>query len=41
MGNHKISPDLKLTAMKMYDKGLMELDILDCVGFKEKAFYRV
>jgi len=42
MGYRKISPDLKLAAMKMYDKGLMDLDdILDCVGFKERTFYRV
>jgi len=42
MGNRKISPDLKLAAMKMYDRGLMDLDdILDCVGFKESTFYRV
>lgn len=42
MGNRKISPDLKLAAMKMYEKGLMDLDdILDCVGFKESTFYRV
>jgi transposase len=42
MGNRKISPDLKFAAMKMYEKGLMDLDdILDCVGFKERTFYRV
>jgi len=42
MGYRKISPGLKLAAMKMYNKGLMDLDdILDCVGFKERTFYWV
>ncbi|KAF8799510.1 hypothetical protein BYT27DRAFT_7050612, partial [Phlegmacium glaucopus] len=42
MPYRKISRDLKLAAMNLYDRGLISLDdILDCVGFSERTFYRV
>lgn len=38
----KISRDLKLAAMNLYERELVSLDdILDCVGFSERTFYRV
>ena len=38
----KISRDLKLAAMNLYERQLVSLDdILDCVGFSERTFYRV
>ena len=42
MGNRKISADLKLAAIKLLERGIMDLDdILDCVGFSARTFYRV
>ncbi|KAF5389058.1 hypothetical protein D9757_004923 [Collybiopsis confluens] len=42
MGNRRISRDLKLCAIQLYKRGLLDLnDILDCVGFSERTFYRV
>ena len=38
----KISWDLKLVAINLYDRELVSLnDILDCVGFSEQTFYHV
>lgn len=38
----KISRDLKLAAMNLYERELVSLDdILDCVGFSKRTFYRV
>ena len=40
MPYRKISRDLKLAAMNLYERGLISLDdILDCVGFSERTFY--
>lgn len=42
MPYRKISQDLKLAAINLYQRGLISLDdILDCVGFSERTFYRV
>jgi len=42
MPYRKISQDLKLAAMNLYEHELVSLDdILDCVGFSERTFYRV
>ena len=42
MPYHKISQDLKLAAMNLYEHELVLLDdILDCVGFSEQTFYHV
>ena len=42
MPYRKISRDLKLAAMNLYERELVSLDdILDCVGFSERTFYRV
>jgi hypothetical protein len=39
MPYRKISRDLKLAAMNLYDRELVSLDdILDCVGFSERTF---
>lgn len=36
-----IPRDLKVCAIKLYENGLLDLeDILDCVGFSERTFYR-
>lgn len=38
----KISRDVKLAAINLYQRGLLELrDILDCVGFSESTFWRI
>lgn len=38
----KISRDVKLCCVNLVEKGLMDLaDILDCVGFSERTYYRV
>ena len=38
----KISPDMKLAAIKLYEKNLLSLDdILDCCGLSERTFWRV
>ena len=38
----KISPDVKLAAIKLYEKNLLSLDdILDCCGLSERTFWRV
>jgi len=42
MPYRKISRDVKLAAMKLYDGGFLPLDdILDCVGFSERTFDRI
>lgn len=42
MPYRKISRDLKLAAMNLYEHELVSLeDILDCVGFSERTFYRI
>jgi transposase len=42
MPYHKNSRDLKLAAMNLYEHNLIPLDdILDCVGFSERTFYRI
>lgn len=42
MGNRRISDDLKVAAMNLYDRRLLRLtDILDCVGFSRRTFQRV
>jgi transposase len=42
MGYRKISADLKLAAIKLYEQHLLDLDdILDCVGFSERTFWRI
>lgn len=42
MGNRRISRDLKLAAVKMYETKLLSLyDILDCVGFSRATFFRI
>jgi len=38
----KISRDVKITAIRLYDLGYLPLyDILDCVGFSRRTFYRI
>ncbi|KIJ96794.1 hypothetical protein K443DRAFT_75646, partial [Laccaria amethystina LaAM-08-1] len=38
----KISADVKLAAMRLYEQNILTLDqILDCVGFSERTFWRV
>jgi transposase len=38
----KISPDVKLAAIRLYERHLLPLqDILDCLGFSERTFYRI
>jgi transposase len=42
MPYRKISPDVKLAAVNLYERDLLPLeDILDCVGFSERTFYRI
>jgi hypothetical protein len=38
----KIYADVKLAAMRLYEQNILTLDqILDCVGFSERTFWRV
>lgn len=38
----KISRDLKICAIYLFERQLLDLnDILDCVGFSERTFYRI
>jgi len=40
MGNHRISPDIKLTAIHLYERQLLPLrQILECVGFSRHTFF--
>ncbi|KAF8500286.1 Homeodomain-like protein, partial [Russula emetica] len=42
MGYHRISRDVKIAAIKLYEQDLLSLDnILDCCGFSERTFYRI
>ncbi|KAG9312613.1 hypothetical protein JVU11DRAFT_7016 [Chiua virens] len=42
MPNHKISPDLKFAALRLYQHELLPfLDILDCLGLSWHTFYHV
>ena len=42
MGNRKISHDVKIAAIWLYEWQLLHLDdILDCCGFSERTFYRI
>ncbi|KAJ7737864.1 hypothetical protein DFH07DRAFT_752822 [Mycena maculata] len=42
MGNRHISRDVKIAAINLYDQGHLTLkQILDCVGFSQRTFYRV
>ncbi|KAF8874798.1 hypothetical protein BD779DRAFT_1427141, partial [Infundibulicybe gibba] len=38
----RISADVKIAAIRLFETGLMRLqDILDCVGFSKRTFYRI
>ena len=42
MGFRKISRDIKVAAVRLYEHQLLSLDdILDCCGFSERTFYRI
>ncbi|KIJ12708.1 hypothetical protein PAXINDRAFT_53527, partial [Paxillus involutus ATCC 200175] len=42
MPNRKISPNVKLTAIRLHQQGLLSLwEILDCVGFARRTFFWV
>jgi len=42
MGYRKISHDVKIATVRLYECGLLELnDILDCCGFSHRTWYRV
>jgi transposase len=42
MGNRKISVDVKLAAIHLYEQGILELhEILNCIGFSRRTFYRI
>lgn len=42
MGNRRISSDLKLAAVKLYERNVLALeDLLDCVGFSRRTFFRI
>ena len=42
MGNRRISPDLKLAAICLYERRLLPLrQILECVGFSQRTFFRI
>ncbi|KAG2343940.1 hypothetical protein BDR05DRAFT_883364 [Suillus weaverae] len=42
MGNRKISPDLKLAAIRLHEWGILTThEILECVGFSRHTFLRI
>ncbi|KAJ7155273.1 hypothetical protein C8R46DRAFT_910685 [Mycena filopes] len=42
MGNRKISRDVKIAALNLYERGHLPLkEILACVGFSRRTFFRV
>jgi transposase len=42
MGNRRISADVKMAAIRLWERDLLSLeDILDCVGFSRSTFFRV
>lgn len=42
MGFRKISRDVKVAAIRLYERQFLDLDnILDCCGFSERTFYRI
>ena len=42
MGFRKISRDVKVAAIRLYERDLLNLEsILDCCGFSERTFYRI
>ena len=42
MPNRQISRDVKIAAIKLHERELLQLpDILDCCGFSERTFYRI
>ncbi|KAJ7022258.1 hypothetical protein C8F04DRAFT_924834, partial [Mycena alexandri] len=42
MGNHRISRDVKIAALNLYERGHLPLkEILACVGFSRSTFFRV
>ncbi|KAG2050056.1 hypothetical protein BDR06DRAFT_892370, partial [Suillus hirtellus] len=42
MGNRKISPDLKLAAVRLHKRGILTTrEILECVGFSRRTFLRI
>jgi len=42
MGNRRISPDVKLAAIRLYERQLLPLrQILECVGFSRRTFFRI
>lgn len=42
MGNRAISRDVKIAAINLYEHGQLSLtDILHCVGFSRRTFFRV
>jgi transposase len=42
MGNRKISPDLKLAAVRLHERGILTTrEILECVGFSRRTFLRI
>ena len=41
MGNRRISPDVKIAAIRLYERRLLPLrQILECVGFSRRTFFR-
>jgi transposase len=42
MGNRNISRDIKIAAIRIYERHLLHLDdVLDCCGFSKRTFYRI
>lgn len=42
MPYHKISRNIKLAAIRLYEREILPLDdILECMGFRKRTFYRV
>ncbi|KAJ7020874.1 hypothetical protein C8F04DRAFT_973533, partial [Mycena alexandri] len=42
MGFRHISRDVKIAALNLYENGRLTLpEILECVGFSERTFYRI
>ncbi|KAG2346988.1 hypothetical protein BDR05DRAFT_974123 [Suillus weaverae] len=42
MGNRKISPDLKLAAICLHERGILTTrEILECVGFSRRTFLQI